>query len=1303
LTQQGFKIWFDQNDIPLAVNFQNQIDDGIEKSHNFLFIIAPHSVNSLYCLKEINLAVKLNKRLIPLFHVGEIDKATWQQRTPEGSDADWEQFKQQGKHSSFVNMHPQIAQINWIYFQAEGEGFKKALSGLIAALQRHTDYVNQHTLFLTKALTWHRHHKQNHYLLIDEARIQAESWLKIQFEDEQPPCEPTDLHCEFICESIKNANNLMTQVFLSYAEADKALMQQIRQRLIRQGITVWVNKTDIQTGTEFQEEINKGIEGADNFVYLISPDAVQSTHCQQELQHAAALNKRIIALLMRDTALEHIPLQARNLQFIDLTYQNQTSGLDELLNELDRDAYYYQQHKVLLVKALKWQRQNANPSILLRGHNLQYFENWLKIAQCRQQHGPLPLQERFIAESARQPPDLIQEVFISYSRANADFARRLNEALQLQGKTTWFDQESIAAGTDFQQEIYHGIENTNNFLLIISPSSIHSPYCIDEVNYAHSLHKRFVTVLYRPVPPAELPEALASVQWIDFNRYNSDFYANFSELIRLLDIDRQHVRQHTQWAHRAHAWIRKEKSADLLLRGSEFAIAEQWLRDAEHKNPPATELQREYIQTSHAAIVAKQQRKRRQLVILRTLLGWSVIALLIAMGLGWLTYQQKYLAEMNLKEAQRTQSLFWASLAQQETQRGNATNGILLALAALPKSVTQPDRPLVATAQQALFQAMTQLREQIVLSGHQGAVNQAVFSPEGKLILTAADDNTARLWHTERGELLQTLSGHQDDITQAIFSPNGQRMLTVSQDETAKLWQVNNGQLLHTFSGQADVIYYADFSPDSRLIVTTSWDEDPNARLWNVQTGELLQVLTGHTRGIRQAVFSPDGQYVATAAEDKTARVWTVSEGQLRHILKGHQDGVSRIAFNPQGTQIVTVSWDNKVRLWNTHKGQLRHTLAKHTDVVYRARFSPDGQQLATVSNDKTARLWTVETGQQRFVLTGHKAGVHRVTFSPDGLLLATASWDNTVRLWQVSNGQPLAILSGHDDIIRDLAYHHQGHQILTASNDQSARLWQVKASALPRILTGHENWLWFAAYSPDGQYLVTTSDDHTARLWHTQKGRLLHTLSGHQREVNQASFSPDGNYIATAAFDNTARLWETQTGQLHHTLVGHQDWVYHVAFSADGQQVATASGDHTAKLWDTDQGQLRYTLKGHQGKVYRLEFKANHLVTASADRTARLWDRNSGQLLHVFKGHQDEVKQAVFNADGSQILTASLDKTARLWDTQSGHIRHVLRGHQDKVYRAQFSPDDRWVVTASADHTARLWAVASGQSVHIL
>jgi hypothetical protein len=88
---------------------------------------------------------------------------------------------------------------------------------LATSCDSHRDYVEQHTQFLAKALEWERHQKQTSYLLIGEERPQAEAWLKIRFKNEQPPCTPTDLHCEFITESIKNANNLMTQVFISLA------------------------------------------------------------------------------------------------------------------------------------------------------------------------------------------------------------------------------------------------------------------------------------------------------------------------------------------------------------------------------------------------------------------------------------------------------------------------------------------------------------------------------------------------------------------------------------------------------------------------------------------------------------------------------------------------------------------------------------------------------------------------------------------------------------------------------------------------------------------------------------------------------------------------------------------------------------------------------------------------------------------------------------------------------------------------------------------------------------------------------
>jgi hypothetical protein len=117
-----------------------------------------------------------------------------------------------------------------------------------------------------------------------------------------------------------------------------------------------------------------------------------------------------------------------------------------LLKALNQDTYYYEQHKVLLVKALNGSGKTEIRVSYCGGYNLQYAEAWLKAAKQRTEHPPLPLHEEFIAESTNQPTESSLEVFISYSRADSDFARKLNEALQLQGKTTWFDQESIAFG-----------------------------------------------------------------------------------------------------------------------------------------------------------------------------------------------------------------------------------------------------------------------------------------------------------------------------------------------------------------------------------------------------------------------------------------------------------------------------------------------------------------------------------------------------------------------------------------------------------------------------------------------------------------------------------------------------------------------------------------------------------------------------------------------------------------------------------------------------------------------------------------
>jgi hypothetical protein len=105
-------------------------------------------------------------------------------------------------------------------------------------------------------------------------------------------------------------------------------------------------------------------------------------------------------------------------------------------------------------------------------------------------------------------------------------------------------------------------------------------------------------LLHREVNSADLPPELAKVQWIDFNQNERDFNANFNQLVRTLDTDREYVHSHSKWLQRALDWEDKKRSEDLLLRGQQLTIAQKWLIEAEpnQKKPTATPLQKELAQ-----------------------------------------------------------------------------------------------------------------------------------------------------------------------------------------------------------------------------------------------------------------------------------------------------------------------------------------------------------------------------------------------------------------------------------------------------------------------------------------------------------------------------------------------------------------------------------------------------------------------------------------------------------------------------------------------------------------------------------
>ncbi len=1328
LIAQGLNVWFDQDDIPLAVDFQEQINSGIENAHNFIFVIAPHSVNSEYCLKEINLALKYNKRIIPIFHVEQISQATWQSRNPHQTENDWQEYQARGLHSSFLNMHPTIKKINWIYCRENIDDFTASCDGLIDAINKHQDYVTKHTQFLVQALDWLRNQKQTNFLLIGEDRNEAKKWLKQKFANEQQPCIPTDLHCEFVSESIKNANNLMTQVFLSASEEDNKIKDKIGKTLMRQGLTIWTNQRDIKTGTAFQNEIDRGIERADNFVYLISPKTLRSQYCQQEFTYALANNKRIIPLLIQETDFKLIPSKIQELQFIDLTDAEDEAkyhrGVDKLLKELKSDAFYYENHKLLLVKALKWQRQNHNPSILLRSYNLQHFAGWLKVAKQRQEHPPLPLQEEFVTESLKQPKASSLEVFISYSRADSDFARQLNDALTEVGKLTWFDQESIASGADFQEEIYRGIENCDNFLFIISAKSVNSPYCSDEVEYAQKLNKRFVTVVYQQVPTQDLHPALAKIQWIDFNLHEGDFNANFPKLVRTIDTDREHVHSHTKWSQRAREWLQREKNEDLLLRGSEFVLAQKWLESTqqEHKQPTATNLQQEFIATSEKIIEAEATaEKSRQAQILRLqkeraqeaearlaeekkyamkqkfFAGIATMGFMITTALGLAAlfeYRKSKISEINAMSLS-SEALFASE------KKLNALIEAIKAKRQLQKLELIAGKDPQAKAKKALQQVVFTIKEHNRLSGHYGAVLGVAFSPDHQLIASGSTDNTIILWKND-GTLLKTLTGHEGSVNAVAFSPDSQLIVSASVDNTIKLWKID-GTLLRTFEGQDDVNGVA-FSADGKTLALASQDQTVKLWHWDGNEATLETTLRGDNpdgASFNSVAFSPDDQLIAAGSDDKTIKIWQ-RDGTLLTTLKGHKNQVWGIAFSPDSQLLASASEDATIKIWQ-RDGTLVTTLKGHRGSVRDIAFSPDGQRIASASQDKTLKLWQVD-GTLLLTLRGHRDKVTAVDFSPDGKFIISGSADNSVRLWQPDNSL-LKTLFGHGNLVRAVDFSPDGKFTISGSDDNTVKLWQQDGTLL-RTLEGHSDRVYGVAFSPDGDLIASASADKTIKLW-KRDGTLIKTFKGHSDRILGVAFSPDGDLIASASADQTIKLWK-RDGTLVKTFKGHREEVNAVVFSPDGfpllsredgtnegQLIISGSGDNTIKLWLQD-GTLLKTLVGHKSTVFDLDISSDGelIVSGSGDNTIKLWNINNGQLLATLEGHLDSVLGVKFRSNSQTIASASVDQTIKLWqwDGKQANLERTLMGHSAAVQSLDFSPDGKTLASGSGDRTVILW-----------
>jgi WD40 repeat protein len=968
--------------------------------------------------------------------------------------------------------------------------------------------------------------------------------------------------------------DLHFDAFVSYSRKDSDRVDELVAGLWRAGKSCWVDRSKLLGSEPWSKALLAGIEAADHFVFVMTPDSVRSEFCDMELRHAVASNKRIIPVSLRKVDDDDLPSILGERHWVEF-------GVDPVLTALNVDPEWQRSHTDLLRRAHAWAQADRESGALLRGQELAAAEAWLTEAGQRQERNPTPLQTELILESRRAANRRLRLLVGSVSAA-------LVVTIALAALAVYFWRAQVAetqrasenaAEAHLEEALGRGAENEALAWARNAPATLTN---------ANRVVRALSTGAAYTLIPATDDRHRGAMAWSADGKRFAFGQSDGTLVVWRLDDGSKVALGEPVAAPRA--WIPMVLAfgpgARTLAAYDHAGVVTLWdvdaatrivsLEDVRHGEPRSllwagTRLA---VGGEEKACVYAVDGSSPKLVRCRSFGDQSEVA--------WSDDARVMLWISRLGDA-----AIWYP----ETDAWVPMHGLRAMVGAFARgggpdsyhlAIGTWDRRLetyAIGAETVERQAASPVLEKRRRAGEAEIPDEQALGDEGRSYWARIQQVA---WCPARACVAYRLGG-----TVGLWTPDGENVLLDGDDAAAMAWSPDGTRLarissedvrlaapLTSYQDQRQRVFRGDdpslaWDPSGRWLAMVA--ERAPLELWDTRSSaaRLLQQPVPNPRGIGSTTVwfgdvtvSHDGRWVAAGGSGDRVGIWA-ADGSSRGLLAGPGDLAPALAWSPVATTLAYVGANGDLFLRDGGAATSRR-IAGTGERAWQIAWSPDGNRIAWGAPERFA-IGSTEHGKA--VVVQGASRVAGLAWSPDGTRLASVNANGVIDV-RDRTGVPIAQLgSPGEERRRRLVWPREGTLMVFVDDSAFPQLdiWNPATASHWRV-----DDAWGAAtWSASGELAVGDLDG--VRFF-TASGKAARAdlpvvYSQPNKRVSVLSWSPDGRKIAFNGDLGSVVVVDVMTRE-RCALTGHLDDVTSVAWDPKGEWLVSTSADGTVRRW---------------------------------------------------------------------------------------------------------------------------------------